>query len=153
MSLSSGDPGERRRGEGSLVRAPGRGDPRGGGRHRPQGRPDRRAFAGRVGQTQTTFRPPQGKDPSQRGLRCSARGPRRLSVKVLLDTRAFFWFSAGDGGLRGSARRRIEDIGNDKFLSVASIWEVAIKVSLGKLELEMSIDELIDEGAVANGFF
>lgn len=36
-------------------------------------------------------------------------------------------------------------------MSVASIWEIAIKKSLGKLALEISIDDLIEAGAVENG--
>lgn len=53
--------------------------------------------------------------------------------------------------MSASARRRIEDADHDKFLSVASIWEAAIKVSLGKLDLSISLDVVVDEGAVKNG--
>jgi PIN domain nuclease of toxin-antitoxin system len=73
-------------------------------------------------------------------------------VRLLLDTHAFLWFAAGDPRLPTRARRRIEDTANDRFLSVASVWEMAIKLSLGKLTLAISLDTLIEEGAVNNGF-
>ena len=72
-------------------------------------------------------------------------------MRLLLDTHAFLWFAAGDGRLSSRARRRIEDPANDKFLSVASVWEIAIKRSLGKLTLSVSLDVLVDDGAVHNG--
>lgn len=72
-------------------------------------------------------------------------------MHLLLDTHAFLWFVSGDGRLSSRARRRIQDRRHDKWLSIASVWELAIKRSLGKLELEISMDELIDTGAVDNG--
>lgn len=73
-------------------------------------------------------------------------------MRILVDTHAFLWFVAGDQRLSTRARRRIEDPGSDRFLSVASVWETAIKISLGKLTLAVSLDTLIDEGATDNGF-
>ena len=72
-------------------------------------------------------------------------------MRLLLDTHAFLWFVAGDARLSPGARRRIADSRHDKHLSVASLWEIAIKKSIGKLELEVSLDELVDDGAVDNG--
>jgi PIN domain nuclease of toxin-antitoxin system len=72
-------------------------------------------------------------------------------VRLLLDTHAFLWFAGGDPRLSPRARRRIEDVAHDKFLSVASVWEAAIKVSLGKLELSVALDTVVDEAAVGNG--
>jgi PIN domain nuclease of toxin-antitoxin system len=55
-------------------------------------------------------------------------------VKLLLDTHAFLWFMAGDARLSRRARRAIEE--NDGWwLSAASVWELAIKSSLGRLTL------------------
>jgi PIN domain nuclease of toxin-antitoxin system len=51
----------------------------------------------------------------------------------LLDTHAAIWFFNGDNALSPSARRIIEDGANPVYLSVASAWELAIKISLGKL--------------------
>lgn len=73
-------------------------------------------------------------------------------MRLLLDTHAFLWFVAGDPRLSRPARRRIEASSNEKLLSVASIWEIAIKASLGKISLALSLDELVEEGAIKNGF-
>lgn len=37
------------------------------------------------------------------------------------------------------------------MLSIASLWEIAIKFSIGKLDLELSIEQLIEEQIIANG--
>jgi len=50
-------------------------------------------------------------------------------MNLLLDTHAFLWFIAGDSSLSQSARSAIEDLNNNRYLSVASLWEIAIKVS------------------------
>jgi PIN domain nuclease of toxin-antitoxin system len=72
-------------------------------------------------------------------------------VKLLLDTQAFLWFVEGHPKLSQKARRRIEDPRHDKYLSIASIWEMAIKLRLGKLRLRGSLGQYIDTGAVDNG--
>jgi len=56
-------------------------------------------------------------------------------MKLLLDTHTFLWFISGDPKLTIAARGLIEDAANDVLLSAASHWEMAIKVSLGKLTL------------------
>ena len=72
-------------------------------------------------------------------------------MRLLLDTHAFLWFLAEDRSLSASAKARIEDVRNEKFLSVASIWEMAIKIALGKLEIDAELGELIASGAEGNG--
>jgi PIN domain nuclease of toxin-antitoxin system len=59
-------------------------------------------------------------------------------MKLLLDTLTFLWFIRGDANLSSQAHALIEDQANDKFLSVASLWEIAIKISGGKLALSSS---------------
>ena len=56
-------------------------------------------------------------------------------MKLLLDTHAFLWFTAGDSHLSRRARRAIEDAQAVLLLSAASVWEIAIKSSLGRLSL------------------
>lgn len=63
-------------------------------------------------------------------------------MELLLDTHAFLWFINGDTELSGKARSYIENSDCTKYISVASLWEMAIKVSLGKLDLGMSFREL-----------
>ena len=66
-------------------------------------------------------------------------------MKYLLDTHALLWFLAGGKQLSGRARQLIEDPSNEIFLSIVSLWEIAIKVSLGKLALGQPIEELFPE--------
>ena len=56
-------------------------------------------------------------------------------MRILLDTHAFLWLIAGDASLSPKARDIIEAADNEPLLSAASLWEMAIKVSLGKLTL------------------
>jgi len=56
-------------------------------------------------------------------------------VKLLVDTHAFLWFMAGDEQLSGVARRAMEDPESDWCVSAASVWEISIKASLGRLTL------------------
>lgn len=73
-------------------------------------------------------------------------------MPLLLDTHAFLWFISGDSQLSATARQLIEDTENDIFISVASLWEIAIKVSIGKLILSAPYDELIPAQITANSF-
>lgn len=64
-------------------------------------------------------------------------------MRLLLDTHAFLWFIGGDERLTPSARILIEDISNELYLSVASLWEMAIKISLGRLQLRQPFETFI----------
>lgn len=64
-------------------------------------------------------------------------------MRLLLDTHAFLWFIEGNPNLSDTARNLIEDPKNQRFLSIASLWEMSIKVSIGRLELEMAFTELV----------
>ena len=64
-------------------------------------------------------------------------------MTVLLDTHAFLWFIFGDDRISPLARTTLESAENWKILSVASLWEIAIKVSIGKLAIRGSFDEVI----------
>ena len=72
-------------------------------------------------------------------------------MKVLLDTHSFLWFFGGDAALSKQARTLIENPRNEKFISIASFWEIAIKNSLGKLTLDVPFAELKTE-AIKNSF-
>ena len=54
---------------------------------------------------------------------------------LLVDSHAFLWFVWDDPNLSATAKALIEDPANRKFVSVASCWEIAIKVGLRKLNL------------------
>jgi len=72
-------------------------------------------------------------------------------MKVLLDTHSFLWFLGGDAALSKQARTLIENPRNEKFISIASFWEIAIKNSLGKLTLDVPFAELKTE-SIKNSF-
>ncbi len=71
-------------------------------------------------------------------------------MRLLLDTHTFLWFIGGDSGLDEYARGLIENRGNERFLSVASLWEMAIKAGIGKLEVPLPFSRLFDEHVFAN---
>lgn len=63
-------------------------------------------------------------------------------MNLLLDTNAIIWFAENDVSLTTTAKQLIESEQNIKFISIASFWELAIKVSLDKLKLNISIEQL-----------
>ena len=72
-------------------------------------------------------------------------------MRLLLDTHAFLWFIMGSANLSVNARALIENPANERLLSVASLWEIAIKTSLGKLALSSPFGDLIPEQLSLNG--
>ncbi len=56
-------------------------------------------------------------------------------MKLLLDTHAFLWHAEGDPRMSPQATALLIDPANELFLSMASVWEIAIKVGLNKLTL------------------
>ncbi len=56
-------------------------------------------------------------------------------TSLLLDAHTMLWFFWDDPQLSARAKALIEDANNRKLVSVASCWEIAIKVGLGKLDL------------------
>jgi len=63
-------------------------------------------------------------------------------MAYLLDTHTFLWLVAGDEQLPVNVKAKITDIKVQCFLSVASLWEITIKHQLGKLKLDISLEEL-----------
>ena len=64
-------------------------------------------------------------------------------MQILLDTHAFLWFVAGSSKLSPLARRLIQEPTTQRFMSVVSAWEIAIKMNRGKLKVGSSFDQLI----------
>jgi PIN domain nuclease of toxin-antitoxin system len=73
-------------------------------------------------------------------------------VKLLLDTHAFLWWVGASQELSRKARTAVGSARNDCFLSVASAWELAIKISLGKLRIAGALDRFVPEQLAVNGF-
>lgn len=61
--------------------------------------------------------------------------------RLLLDTHTFIWFVSNDANLPPSIRDQIE-FTEDVFLSIASIWEIGIKVNIGKLTLQGTFEDI-----------
>lgn len=73
-------------------------------------------------------------------------------MRLLLDTHSLLWFVAGETRLSQMARALIEDSANEKLVSAASLWEIAIKVSIGKLTLALPFGRFVSLQIEANGF-
>ena len=61
-------------------------------------------------------------------------------MKVLLDTHLILWWLGNDRPLSVQARALISDPGNTIFVSAVSLWEIWLKVSLGKLRLSPAFE-------------
>src|SRR4051812_35765963 len=72
-------------------------------------------------------------------------------MKLLLDTHAVIWFVEGDPQMSALARALIEDPQNEKWLSIASVWEMAIKINIGKLRLSLPLPQYISQHLTGNG--
>jgi len=66
-------------------------------------------------------------------------------MKVLLDTHAFLWLITGDDRLSENARQTFLNTENSLFFSAASLWEICIKKSLGKISLKDGWFQMIKE--------
>jgi len=64
-------------------------------------------------------------------------------MRLLLDTHAFPWFITADAKLSQVAEQAIRDVTNTPLLSIASGWEIAIKVTRGRLPLPQPLDQFI----------
>ena len=71
-------------------------------------------------------------------------------MALLLDTHAFLWWVQDDPKLTRRARRAIA--AEDCALSRASCWEMAIKLSLGKLEVPLPMERFVQRQVELNGF-
>ncbi|HUU00706.1 MAG TPA: type II toxin-antitoxin system VapC family toxin [Myxococcota bacterium] len=63
---------------------------------------------------------------------------------ILVDTHAFLWFVFDDHRLSENADQVFSDRGIKKVLSIASLWEIAVKVSIEKLNLGMSFPKFTE---------
>lgn len=61
--------------------------------------------------------------------------------RLLLDTHALIWFVSNDSNLPLSTKEKIESAA-DVFLSIASLWEIAIKINIGKLPLQGNFEDI-----------
>lgn len=71
-------------------------------------------------------------------------------MKYLIDTHTLLWIVTNDPKLSAKAKDLYLDSENEIFISMASIWELSIKSSLGKISLEQPLDEFVDEHVKGN---
>ena len=72
-------------------------------------------------------------------------------MNYLLDTHTLIWFLEGDNQLSEKAKVSIEKNEEINFISIASLWEIAIKISIGKLELKTTFSKIAEQ-IFNNGF-
>jgi PIN domain nuclease of toxin-antitoxin system len=65
-------------------------------------------------------------------------------MNLLLDTHIVIWFITNDDKLSKKVKNLIEDPKNKCFVSIASYWELSIKYSLGRLNLNSTIEEIFN---------
>jgi PIN domain nuclease of toxin-antitoxin system len=65
-------------------------------------------------------------------------------MAYLLDTHAFLWYLLGDSNLGNKAKEAI-DTKTDLYFSIASLWEMSIKINIGKLQLNRPFKDLYEE--------
>jgi PIN domain nuclease of toxin-antitoxin system len=73
-------------------------------------------------------------------------------VRILLDTHVLLWAAMEPERLEPDCRQAIEDGGNDVFVSSVTAWEIAIKQSLGKLELRKPAEYWVPQVIRRTGF-
>ncbi len=66
-------------------------------------------------------------------------------MKLLLDTHVFIWWSGEPDKLSEKALDACENPANRLILSIVSIWEMQIKMQLGKLKLKRSLKDLVEK--------
>lgn len=71
-------------------------------------------------------------------------------MRLLLDTHTFIWFVINSPRLSVMVKAMIENENNEKLLSIASIWEMAIKQSTGKLSFGLPFKEVIEQQLSVN---
>ncbi|MEG4839472.1 type II toxin-antitoxin system VapC family toxin [Microcoleus sp. B9-D4] len=66
-------------------------------------------------------------------------------MRLLLDTHTFIWYVTDNPRLSAHVKLLIEDENNEKLVSIASIWEMAIKHSIGRLNFSLPFMEFVGQ--------
>jgi PIN domain nuclease of toxin-antitoxin system len=65
-------------------------------------------------------------------------------MKILLDTHALLWFLNGDRNISDRAVNEILSEENEVLISIASLWEISIKFSLGKISIDGGFKHVVN---------
>ena len=71
-------------------------------------------------------------------------------MTILIDTHSLIWYIEGDRQLSKKAISILENTQNQKFISKVSLWEMAIKISIGKLKISLTfaaLEKFLEEHA------
>ena len=71
-------------------------------------------------------------------------------MKFIADTHAFIWFITDSPQLSAPAKELFESPESERLLSLASIWEIAIKTNLGKLSFDRPLEQFLPEQIALN---
>ena len=71
-------------------------------------------------------------------------------MKLLLDTHAFIWWDSEPSKLSATVLALCQERANELWLSVASVWEMQIKLQLGKLNLSLPLAEVVESQQQTN---
>jgi PIN domain nuclease of toxin-antitoxin system len=74
-------------------------------------------------------------------------------MRYLLDTHTFLWFIEDSPNLPKSTKTVIEAADSDVYLSIASLWEIAIKVGMGKLQIPQPFETFISGQLLHNRIY
>jgi PIN domain nuclease of toxin-antitoxin system len=66
-------------------------------------------------------------------------------MRILLDTHTLLWIASSNSTLSQTANNLIVDPANVVYVSIVSLWEIAIKVSIGKLNLGKTFEKFVEE--------
>lgn len=70
-------------------------------------------------------------------------------MRLLIDTDVFLWWSGAAPELSSTARDAVADPANEVLISIAALWELVIKASLGKLSLPADIETMVSSQGFA----
>lgn len=62
-------------------------------------------------------------------------------MDFLIDTQILIWYYEGNASIPGKAKTVISEPANGRFVSMATLWEMAIKVGIGKLMLSLPLED------------
>src|SRR5947209_19425065 len=73
-------------------------------------------------------------------------------MKYIIDTHTFLWFIDNNPLLSKTSENLIRNLSNEIFISIASIWEIGIKISIGKFKIHKPFENFITEQLKVNTF-
>jgi len=71
-------------------------------------------------------------------------------MKIILDTHIFLWLITDNDRLSDKSKHAFTNSDNELFFSIASYWEICIKISIGKLKLSKNWDKIIKDELMVN---